>query len=138
MADKYIEIKADNRAAVKAALQKQILIGLEKCGMAGEGYAKDNLTQKGHVDTGNLRNSVAYKIDSAEPAAYIGTNVEYGKYIETGTGEYVAGGRQTAWSWQDDNGNWHRTTGMKPDPWLKPAVSEHLDVYREIMKNALL
>lgn len=137
MADQYVEIRADNRAAAMNEMKERILTGLEACGMAGEGYAKANLTQKGHVDTGNLRNSVTHKVDSAEPAAYIGTDVEYGKYIEMGTGKYAAGGRQTAWSWQDEDGKWHKTTGMRPDPWLKPAVSENMNVYGEIMKNAL-
>ena len=51
-----ITIKVDNRKTVLQEMDKAILIALEKSGMAGEGYAKDNLTQKGHVDTGNLRN----------------------------------------------------------------------------------
>ena len=132
-----ITIKVDNRKTVLQEMDKAILIALEKSGMAGEGYAKDNLTQSGHVDTGNLRNSITYKIDNGEPAVYIGTNVEYGKYIELGTGKYASGGRKTSWVYQDENGEWHRTEGVKADPYLKPAVTEHLDTYRAIFKNAL-
>ena len=132
-----IEIKADNRKVVLQEMEKSIIIALEKCGMAGEGYAKDNLTQKHHIDTGNLRNSVTYKVDEKEPAVYIGTNVEYGKYIEFGTGKYAEGGRKTSWVYQDANGDWHRTEGIRPDPWLKPAVSDNIDTYKAIFKNAL-
>ena len=133
-----IEIRIDNRKAALQEIDLALLAAMEVCGMIGEGYAKTNLTEKKHVDTGNLRNSVTYKIDTSEPAVYIGTDVEYGKYIETGTGIFAKkGGRQTAWSWKDEDGNWHRTRGMRPDPWLKPAVAEHLDTYKKIFEDAL-
>lgn len=47
----------DNSAEVLAAFQEACIRGLEKCGLAGEGYAKKNLTENGSVDTGALRNS---------------------------------------------------------------------------------
>lgn len=36
-----IEIKPDNRQKVKRLIKTQLLLALEKCGMVGEGYAKD-------------------------------------------------------------------------------------------------
>lgn len=74
-----------------------------------------------------------------EPSVYIGTNVEYAPYVELGTGIYAegGGGRPTPWVYQDANGNWHYTHGQKAQPFLKPAVAEHADKYREIIKNAL-
>ncbi len=36
-----IEIKADNRKEVLQEMEKAIIVALEKCGMAREGYAKD-------------------------------------------------------------------------------------------------
>ena len=118
-------VKNDRTKEIKNEMERAMLTALEKCGEIGEGYAKDNLTQAGHVDSGNLRNSVTHKVEGKD--CYIGTNVEYGKYIEFGTGKYADGGRKTSWIYQDEHGKFHRTEGIRPDPWLKPAVTEHLD-----------
>lgn len=128
-----LHVKNDRTKEIKSEMERALLAALEKCGEIGEGYAKDNLTQAHHVDTGNLRNSVTHKV--VDKDCYIGTNVEYGKYIELGTGKYADGGRKTSWVYQDEKGNFHRTDGIKPDPWLKPAVTEHLDVYKKVFEN---
>ena len=99
----------DNSKEVLAAMQEAAVRALEKCGLTAEGYAKRLCA----VDTGNLRNSITHSVDDAEPAAYIGTNVEYGVYVELGTGKYAegGGGRPTPWVYQDAQGHWHRTDG---------------------------
>ena len=89
------------------------------------------------VDTGNLRNSITHTVDEEEPAAYIGSNVEYAAYVELGTGKYVSGGRPTPWVYQDEKGNWHRTNGQKAQPYLKPAVADHANTYRKIIEDEL-
>ena len=76
-----IEI-TDNSKEVSAAIEAAILRGLEKCGLVAEGYAKKLCP----VDTGNLRNSITHVVDEQEPAAIIGTDSEYGAYVELGTG----------------------------------------------------
>lgn len=106
---------------------------LEKCGQAGEGYAK----QLCPVDTGALRNSIAHNVDTAGKIAYIGTDKEYGLYVELGTGKYVAGGRPTPWVYRDEKGNWHRTNGQRAQPFIKPAVSDNRDTYKNIINKAL-
>ena len=125
----------DNSADVKAAFEAAMWNALAKCGLVAEGYAKKLQIP----DTGNLRNSITHVVDEDEPAVYIGTNVEYAPYVELGTGIYAegGGGRPTPWVYQDAEGNWHYTHGQKPQPFLKPAVAEHADKYREIIKNAL-
>lgn len=80
---------------------------LEAIGLQAEGYAKRLCP----VDTGRLRNSISHTYDLASHKAYIGTNVEYGPYVELGTRR------------------------MKARPYLKPAATEHGDEYREIMKR---
>lgn len=128
-----VEFK-DNSSEVKSEFVKALLRGLEKCGLVAEGYAKKLCP----VDTGNLRNSISHTVDEQEPAAIIGTNNEYAPYVELGTGVYAeGGGRPTPWVYQDAKGNWHYTRGNKAQPFLKPAVAEHADKYREIIKNAL-
>ena len=109
------------------------LRALERCGEQAEGYAKDLVP----VDTGNLRNSISHKVDDGEPAVYIGSNVEYAAYVELGTGKYTEGGRPTPWVYQDDNGNWHWTAGNPAQPFLKPAVADHPQTYRNIIEAEL-
>ncbi len=129
-----VEFK-DNSSKVKSEFGEALLRGLEKCGLVAEGYAKKLCP----VDTGNLRNSITHVVDEQEPAAIIGSNNSYAAYVELGTGIYAegGGGRPTPWVYQDAEGNWHYTHGQKAQPFLKPAVAEHADKYREIIKNAL-
>lgn len=125
----------DNSKEVSAALQAALLRGLEKCGLVAEGYAKKLCP----VDIGNLRNSITHVLDEDEPAAYVGTNSEYAAYVELGTGKYAegGGGRPTGWAYQDAKGNWHYTHGQRPQPYLKPAVADHAQTYRQILENEL-
>lgn len=123
----------DNSKEVLEAMQQAAVRALEKCGLTAEGYAKKLCP----VDTGNLRNSITHTVDEEEPAAYIGTNNEYAAYVELGTGKYVSGGRPTPWVYQDEKGNWHRTNGQKAQPYLKPAVADHKEIYRGVIDNEL-
>ncbi len=71
---------------------------------------------------------------------YIGTAVDYGKYIELGTGQYASTGGGTpkpSWVYQDEFGNFHRAYPQKPRPYLKPAVADHAQEYRDILKESL-
>ena len=126
----------DNSPLVKQAIEEAIQRALERCGQQAEGYAKD-LTP---VDTGNLRNSITHRVDPSEKCVYIGTNIEYAPYVELGTGKYADGGRKDPWVYQDDEGHWHHTNGQRAQPYLKPAVADHKQTYRNIiedeMKNA--
>lgn len=125
----------DNSKEVSAAIKAALLRGLEKCGLVAEGYAKKLCP----VDTGNLRNSITHVVDEQEPAAIIGTDSEYGAYVELGTGIYAegGGGRPTPWVYQDAKGNWHYTRGNKAQPFLKPAAADHVGQYRDILESEL-
>lgn len=110
-------------------------------GMNAEGYAKRSLTDQGAVDTGRLRNSVTYALDGeataisdytddkgdqrgqydgkapaeskGNRAVYVGTNVEYGPSIESGTYK------------------------MRARPYIKPAIADHVQEYEGILKKIL-
>lgn len=123
----------DNSKEVLEAMQQAAIRALEKCGLAAEGYAKKLCP----VDTGNLRNSITHTVDEDELAAYIGTNSEYGPYVELGTGKYYRGGRPTPWAYQDAKGNWHMTNGQRAQPYLKPAVADHSQTYRKIIEDEM-
>ena len=123
----------DNSKEVLEAMQQAEVRALEKCGLTAEGYAKKLCP----VDTGNLRNSITHTVDEEEPAAYIASNSSYAAYVELGTGKYVSGGRPTPWVYQDEKGNWHRTHGQKAQPYLKPAVADHAQTYRNIIEDEM-
>lgn len=88
-------------------LDSALEVALEEIGLTAEGFAK----KKCPVDTGRLRNSISHA--STEDTAYVGTNVEYAVYVEMGT------------------------VNTKPQPYLRPAVTEHKDTYRAIVKRNL-
>ena len=123
----------DNSQKILDEFHDAALRALERCGEQAEGYAKDLAP----VDTGNLRNSISHKVDEEEPAVYIGSNTSYAPYVELATGIYAEGGRPTPWVYQDDNGVWHWTAGNKAQPFLKPAVADHAQTYRNIIEDEL-
>ncbi len=127
-----IEI-TDNSKEFLAAMKEAVIRALEKCGLTAEGYAKLLCP----VDTGNLRNSITHQVQESENTVYIGTNSEYAAYVELGTGVYYPGGRRTPWVYQDAKGQWHRTSGHKAQPYLKPAVADHAQTYRSIIEGEL-
>lgn len=95
----------------KEALETQIEQALIAIGLTAETYAKDGCP----VDTGRLRNSITHENDSR--SVVIGTNVEYGKYVELGTSRMKAA-----------NGG----TGF-----LRPAADGHSEEYRQIVEDAM-
>lgn len=134
-----LEIRNDNRKAIMNKFDELMANALTQCGLVAEGHAKMNLTKQHAVDTGALRNSITYKVtkESGGQVCYVGTNMEYAPYIEFGTGKYVSGGRRTSWLFKDSKGNWHRTEGQKPRPYLKPAVTEHTKEYEQVIQNTV-
>ena len=133
MADNMqIEI-TDNTGEFLEAMNDAVLRALEECGLTGERYAK----QLAPVDTGNLRNSITHTVVPGEQAVYIGTNTEYAAYQELGTGKYTEGGRPTPWAYKDAKGNWHRTDGNKPHPFIRPAVEDHASDYKTIIEREI-
>lgn len=96
---------------------------LEGIGAHVEGEAKELLTtreyphadgtKRPYMDTGNLRNSINYQVKEDEQAVYVGTNVEYAKYIHEGTSK------------------------IKPNRFLKDAVEMNKDQIKEYFEKEL-
>ncbi len=126
----------DNSGRVKEELAAACVRALEKCGLTAERYAK-TLCEGFKHPTGALRNSIAHKVDESKLEAYVGTNSEYGVYVECGTGKYYPGGRDTPWVYKDAKGKWHRTSGQKAQPYIKPSVADHAQTYRNIIEDEL-
>ena len=104
-----VEVRENNAGAFKSALGGAVARALEQVGLAAEGHAK----AKCPVDTGRLRNSITHVVDPDGHGVSIGTNVEYGRYVELGTSR------------------------ADPQPFLNPAATEHTDEYNAIMREAL-
>lgn len=85
--------------------------------------------QKAPKGNGELRRSIQSKVeDTGETLeGIVYTPLLYAPYVEYGTGIFAEeGGRQDVpWSYQDDEGEWHSTKGMKPHPFLRPALEEN-------------
>ena len=79
MAD--VEVTEDNTELVAKEMESAIAQALTAVGLSAERYAKAECP----VDTGRLRNSITNVVDTVGKAAYIGTNIEYGPYVELGT-----------------------------------------------------
>lgn len=104
-----LEVREDNREQFKHAFNKALARALEEIGLAAEGYAKRLCP----VDTGRLRNSITHVTSYGAKAVYIGTNVEYARYVELGTSRH------------------------KEQPYLRPAAQNHVGQYRTIIENKL-
>lgn len=103
-----IYISKDNSGEVLAELKRRIPVALEKCGLVAEGYSKRLCP----VDTGRLRNSITHTMEG-EDTEILGTNVEYAPYVEMGTSR------------------------TRSQPFIKPAVADHINQYKQIMEDVL-
>lgn len=140
--DISVKIDHDNSKEIKAALEKVKDVILEEWGLAAEGFAKKGITNvvydtpqsPSYKRTGRLRASLTYATKHVESTpgreadakdgmkksevpdentVIIGTNVEYGPYVEFGTSK------------------------MPPRPYLAPAVEDHKEEYKKIMQYHL-
>ena len=103
-----VSVNQDNTKQTVRGIHSAIARALEKIGLTAEGYAK----KKCPVDTGRLRNSITHQSDGKE-SVYIGTDVEYGPYVELGTHKQAA------------------------QPFLRPAAENHASTYRKILQDEL-
>lgn len=98
--------------------------------------------QKAPKDTGALRRSITSKIEveGNEIVGTVYTPLEYAPYVEYGTGLFAEeGGRKDVpWCYQDDKGDWHTTSGQKPQPFMRPALNENREEIIRIVKEALI
>lgn len=93
--------------------------------------------EKAPKDNGELRRSITSEINGNEGIVF--TPLEYAPYVEYGTGLFAEnGGRlDVPWCYQDDKGEWHSTSGQKPQPFLRPALDENREQVIKIIKEGL-
>lgn len=121
-----------NDEKIKKATKEAIEQALQKIGMAAVRFA----TAKCPVDTGRLRNSITYitknksggssysdnkgnsfnnslSVSADEGEVWVGTNVEYARYVEYGT------------------------RGRSGKPFLRSAIKDHTDFYNKLVQDTL-
>lgn len=95
--------------------------------------------QKAPKDTGALRRSITSKIEVVDDSivGIVFTPLEYAPYVEYGTGLFAEeGGRiDVPWNYQDDKGEWHSTSGQKPQPYMRPALEENREKIKRLFKE---
>jgi HK97 gp10 family phage protein len=104
----HFDLNVKNHSSeVSKALENAKEKALEMIGLQVEGYAQ----LLAPVDTGRLRNSITHVVN--DDSVVIGTNVEYAVYQEFGTSK------------------------TKAQPYLKPAVMDHINEYKSIAERAM-
>lgn len=106
----------DNSIKIKSAIADRVEAALEEC--AGE--LESQVKRNSRVDTGKTKNSFMHKVTGSvlieHYEATIGSSDENAIWEEFGTGEFAlhGDGRKGGWSYEDENGVWHRTKGKRP------------------------
>lgn len=91
--------------------------------------------------TGELGRSITseVEINGNEVIGIVFTPLEYAPYVEYGTGLFAEAGdgrKDVPWAYKDDEGNWHSTSGMKPHPYLRPALNENREQIKRLLEDA--
>ena len=94
--------------------------------------------QKAPKGNGELRRSITSKVEGDVGIVY--TPLEYAPYVEFGTGLFAENGGRTdvPWCYQDDEGEWHTTSGMAPQPYMRPALNENREEIKRILKESIV
>lgn len=133
----------DHSEEVLDALKDAILRILEIWGMKIQGWAK-KLCPVGTVEStgkkgyrgGTLRNSITHEVNEADQTVSVGTNVDYGPYVELGTGPYFT--PPPEWEQFDSpKGSGIGKGYVHARPFLRPAVTDHVDKLEQIAENEL-
>lgn len=148
MAEVRVRLNASELQRVFTSPQGPVVLDLYKRANRVKNQAVRNLTAQKAVDTGRLRASVTVEmsVEAGKPLARIGTNLPYGRYVEEGTGIYGPRGRPIRprsarvlrWPKVNNTGKGRRrykagktaayafapqVKGMRPRPWLRPALA---------------
>lgn len=94
--------------------------------------------QKAPKGVGDLRRSISSKVEMNQGIIF--TPLEYAPYVEYGTGLFAEEGngrKDVPWHYKDDKGEWHTTSGMKPHPFMRPALYENKENIKRVLKEGL-
>lgn len=98
--------------------------------------------QKAPKGNGELRRSITSKVQGIgqDVEGVVYTPLEYAPYVEFGTGLFAEDGGRTdvPWCYQDDEGEWHSTSGQKPQPFMRPALYDNVEQIKQTLKGGLV
>ena len=100
-------IRENNKEYFIKAVNASSKVAMTTIGLLAENYARIECP----VDTGALRNSITSVAD--DESTTIGSNILYAPYVELST------------------------VKMKAQPFLRPAIEDHLNEYADIIRNEL-
>lgn len=90
---------------------------------------------------GELRRSITSKIEvtNDDIQGVVFTPLLYAPYVEFGTGLFAEDGGRTdvPWRYKDDEGEWHTTSGMHPQPYMRPALEENREQIKKILSEGI-
>ena len=97
--------------------------------------------QKVPKGNGELGRSITSEVEvgANEVKGIVYTPLEYAPYVEYGTGLFAEAGngrKDVPWSYQDDEGEWHSTSGQHPKPFLRPALDENREQILRLLEGA--
>lgn len=163
MADVTVELNNNNIQQYRQQLHEAILKGLEACGLEAERYAK----MKCPVDTGRLRNSITHVVSGQSARTHVYTISHRSKYdsmtyrsesgrrrratramkeAETRREQIPATDEKLETMWLGTNveyaafiecGGIQNGRHYPPKPFLVPALADHKNKYRIILKTYL-
>lgn len=95
--------------------------------------------QKAPKGNGELRRSITSTIQDLKGIVF--TPLEYAPYVEYGTGLFAEDGNgrtwDLPWSYQDEKGEWHSSSGQDPYPFMRPALDENRTEIIRIIKEGI-
>ena len=97
-------------------------------------------SRKVRVDSGHLKRSLTIEFLDNGLTGRVYTDVEYGMYVEYGTGIYATGGhgRKTPWVYYNAKlGRFVQTKGMSPRPFMRPSFYEQRPKFKKDMGRLL-
>ncbi len=98
--------------------------------------------QKAPKGVGELRRSITSKVETtgSDVKGIVYTPLEYAPYVEYGTGLFAKDGngrKDVPWHYKDDKGEWHSTSGQKPQPFMNPALNENREEIQRLLREGL-
>jgi len=71
-----------NKTAVMSEMDRMKNLALEAIGMEFTHNAVNNITQRGHVDTGRMRASQTHQVNLQDSEVIVGNTAEYAVHVE--------------------------------------------------------
>lgn len=136
-------------ANIRGITAERLLVAAEIIRGKMESHAKEIISdlvydtpETWYHRTGNLRNQITTRVanDGGDIVIAVGTNVKYAPYVELGTGIYALGeshAKKIPWYYIGSDGEWHRSFGMHPRPFLRPAVEDYAEEYKRVLVQVL-